>query len=585
MSLGAKLGLAFAAMIVAIGLAGWMVYSSAQQAFDQVDQQRTKALLAQFHQQLAANKSELNQQIEQVAASEAIRNILISQRGISLSAEAAAKQAEAYRLDFLELVGDDGSVLACAHWPERAGSKNVWVAQSGDWQRQEPFLRFVEDPTGVQLGLLAVRMIIVGERQYWVIAGIRFGQKFLAALAVPSGMRVLLYLNPGTASGKRPPMSSFGPVASALPLEVLLQEVRQRGKDSDRTILWSKRSTATERVYALPLLGRDNDLLAVALFCNSQHELASVNGLMRNLGSIGALLVLPLGLFGRRWTQRRLTRPLQRLSEGLRQIENGYWRVRVHLHSSDELGQLGHAFNRMVRRLAAQNDKFKQAGRVAAWRELTQQLAHHFRAPISSMQAAVEHLAQTADPRDLDTIREDSATLATQLTTLQTMMRCLNEFSSIPPPQLQLVDPNELVSRVIQETDPQLRSAVPPIRSEVLLDPEVPKVMADPELLQPMLQGLVLNALDAMPEGGNLTVQTQRTESGAALVTIADNGRGWSQEEMKELFIGGNLAEAEGAGWGIAIVQAVVSDIDGHVAIESTPGKGTKIRIELPKAG
>lgn len=585
MSLVAKLGLAFAGMIAAIGLAGWMVYSNAQQAFDQVDQQRTKALLAQFHQQLAANKSEVNQQIEQVATSEAIRNILISQRDVSLTAESAAKQAEAFRLDFLELVGDDGAVLACAHWPERAGAKNGWVAQSGDWQRQEPFLRFVEDPKGAQLGLLAVRMIIMGDRQYWVIGGIRFGQKFLAALAVPAGMRILLYLNPGPASGKRPPMSSFGPVASALPLEVLLQEVRQRGKESDKTILWSTRSAATERVHALPLLGRENDLLAVALFCNSQHELASVNGLMRNLGLIAALLVLPLGFFGRWWTQQRLTRPLQRLSEGFRQIGAGDCRVRVHLHSSDELGQLGHAFNRMVRRLAAQNDKFKQAERVSAWRELTQQLAHHLHAPISSMQSAVEHLAQTAASKDLDTIREDSATLETQLTTLQAMLRCLNEFSSIPPPQLQLVDLNELVSRLMREADPQLRTAVPPIRSEVLLDPEVPKVMADPDLLQSMLQGLVLNALDAMPEGGNLAVHTQRTESGAALVTISDNGRGWSQAEMKELFIGGNLAEPEGAGWGIAIVQAVVSDIDGHVAIESAPGKGTKIRIELPKAG
>jgi signal transduction histidine kinase len=216
---------------------------------------------------------------------------------------------------------------------------------------------------------------------------------------------------------------------------------------------------------------------------------------------------------------------------------------------------------------------------------MTQQFAHHLRTPISSMQAAVEHLTQSTDSKDLDKIREDSATLASQLTNLQAMMRCLSEFSSIPPPQLQLVDLNELVSRMLQDVDPQLRTAVPPIRPEVLLERDVPKVMADPELLQRMLHGLVLNALDAMPEGGNLTVQTQRTESGAALVSISDNGRGWSQEEMKELFIDGNLTEPEGAGWGIAIVQAVVSDIDGHVSVESAPGKGTKIRIELPKAG
>ena len=108
--------------------------------------------------------------------------MLVNRGNVSLAGEAAWKEAEARRLNFLDLVGDDGSVISCAHWPARAGSKNGWVAQSGDWQRQEPFLRFVEEPKGIQLGLMAVRMIITGERQYWVIGGKRLGQEFLAAL-------------------------------------------------------------------------------------------------------------------------------------------------------------------------------------------------------------------------------------------------------------------------------------------------------------------------------------------------------------------------------------------------------------------
>jgi hypothetical protein len=335
-SLGAKLSLAFAGVIATIGLVGWMVYSNAQEAFDQVDQQRTKAVLDQLHQMLAASKAEVNRQIEQAANSEAIRDILANPGDVSLTVETAAKQAEAYRLDFLELVGDDGSVISCAHWPARAGSKNAWVAQSGDWQQQEPFLRFVEGPKGVQLGLLAVRMIIAGERQYWVIGGKKLGQEFLATLAVPAGMRVLLYLNSRPASGA--PMSAFGPVASVVPLEALVEEVRRQGKESDKTIVWSGRSNDRERVHALPMLGRENDLLAVVLFCNSQRERASVNGMISNLGLIAALLVLPLGFFGRWWTQRRLTRPLERLAEGFRQIGAGNWRVRS--FHFDELGNL-----------------------------------------------------------------------------------------------------------------------------------------------------------------------------------------------------------------------------------------------------
>lgn len=587
MSLGAKLSFAFAGLIAAAGLAGWMVYSSAQQAFDQVDQQRTKAVLAHLHQLLAVRKAELHQQIDQAANSEVILKILASPGNASFTAEAAAKQAEAYRFDFLELVGDDGSIISCPHWPARIGSKNAWVAQSGDWQQQEPFLRYVEDPKGTQLGLLAVRMIITGERQFWVIGGKKLGQEFLAGLAVPAGMRVLLYLNPDSSSRTNAPMSAFGPVESASPLESLVREVRRQGKESARTIVWSGRSTDAERVHAQPLLGRENDLLAVVLLCNSQRELASVTGMISNLGLVASLLVLPLGFFARGWAKRRLTRPLQRLDEGFRQVGAGNRSFRVRIRSSDEMGQLGHAFDRMARNLAVQSDKLKQAERVAAWRELTQQLALHLHSPLSSMQGAVERLTHPTEQNSehLDKVREDLATLVSQLTSLQAMLRCLNEFSSMPPPRLQLVDINELLCRLLQELDPQLRAAATPIRPEVLLERDVPKVMADSELLQSVLQGLVLNALDALPEGGVLKVHTQRTKNGAALISISDNGRGWSREEMKELFVDGNLTEPEGAGWGIAIVQAVVSDIDGHVSVESSPGKGTQVRIELPKAG
>src|SRR5207249_8684546 len=96
-------------MIAAVGLAGWLVHSTAQQAFDQVDQQRTKAVVVQLQQLLTARRAEVHQEIEQAANSKAIRKMLVSPGNVSLAAEVAAKEAQAHRFDFLELVGDDGS--------------------------------------------------------------------------------------------------------------------------------------------------------------------------------------------------------------------------------------------------------------------------------------------------------------------------------------------------------------------------------------------------------------------------------------------------------------------------------------------
>jgi len=92
-SLATKLSLAFSGLIATVALAAWMVYSSAQQAFDQVDQQRTKAVLAQFQQRLAASKADLHQRINQAANSEVIRKILVSPGNLSFTIEAAAKRS------------------------------------------------------------------------------------------------------------------------------------------------------------------------------------------------------------------------------------------------------------------------------------------------------------------------------------------------------------------------------------------------------------------------------------------------------------------------------------------------------------
>jgi C4-dicarboxylate-specific signal transduction histidine kinase len=201
------------------------------------------------------------------------------------------------------------------------------------------------------------------------------------------------------------------------------------------------------------------------------------------------------------------------------------------------------------------------------------------------MQAAIERLAQAAGQgsRLPAKIREDSAMLAAQLAVIQSATRCLKEFSAIPAPRLQLVDVSDLMARILQELDGPLRAAAPAVRSEVVLERDLPKVMADPELLHRVLHGLVLNGLEAMPEGGVLRVQTGRSEAGVA-IGVSDSGRGWSPEELRRLFLDGNSKEPEGAGWGIAVVQAVVSDVRGYATVESAVGKGTRASIELPRA-
>ena len=114
------------------------------------------------------------------------------------------------------------------------------------------------------------------------------------------------------------------------------------------------------------------------------------------------------------------------------------------------------------------------------------------------------------------------------------------------------------------------------------LDPHLEPVAADAELLHRAISNLVLNALDAMPQGGTLTLRTW-DEDGKLLIEVADTGSGLTPEECAQIFAPYYTSKQNGTGLGLAIVQSVVSDHGGRVRVESSPGKGTTFVIELPR--
>jgi nitrogen fixation/metabolism regulation signal transduction histidine kinase len=227
-----------------------------------------------------------------------------------------------------------------------------------------------------------------------------------------------------------------------------------------------------------------------------------------------------------------------------------------------------------------------QTERVAAWRELARRLAHELKNPLFPLQLTVENLvrARQQSTEQFDEIfRESSSTLLAEIANLKTIISRFGEFSKMPQPQFRSVDLNEVVRNVARLFQAQLH--LPDhaqIECRLGLAESMAPVAADPELLHRALSNLVLNAMDAMPQGGTLTLRT-RQEGERAVIEVSDTGAGLTPEECERLFTPYFTSKAHGTGLGLAIVQSVVSDHAGKVTVRSRPGKGATFVIELPR--
>ena len=297
----------------------------------------------------------------------------------------------------------------------------------------------------------------------------------------------------------------------------------------------------------------------------------------------GALLIALLLIW---WFSARITQPVEELAVAAREVASGRWDARIDVRTYDEVGQLATAFNDMTRTLRVQKERLLQTERVAAWRELARRLAHELRNPLFPLQITVENLQrarQLDHEQFMEVFTESTATLKTELANLNSIVARFSDFSKMPSPRFERMNVNETLREVLRLFDAQFNEVgKPAIIRELFLKDDLPEIDGDPELLHRAFQNLVLNAVDAMPAGGTLTLRTSDLD-GKIRVEIADTGSGLTAEESARLFTPYYTTKPQGTGLGLAIVQSVVSDHHGTVSISSEEGRGTTIRIDLPQ--
>jgi two-component system nitrogen regulation sensor histidine kinase NtrY len=594
MSFRTKLFLIFMVTVLgSVSIVAYGVTRYTHAAFEEMDTQRTEAIVAQFNQEYAQRGDETAQQVKNIADADITLRVAIDlarpRADQSLYVHDATGAAQDHQMDFVELAGWDATVISSAQYPSRVGSKEDWLKATKDWNATPAFLKKEElADGGAALSLTAVRSVSGGnDKNLYIIGGRRLDQNFLSTLVLPSGMRALLYVNldPGFS-----PAALLSGVKDGVEqpdrLQPLIDQIRTQPQSLVQTINWNSDATSAETFHAMPLLGRNKELLGVLLVGSSRKELVLLTNriVMTAAAVAGAALLIALLLS--LWIAARITRPLIELAEGSREVALGRWETRIDVQGLDEIGQAAIAFNDMTRTLASQRDRLLQTERVAAWRELARRLAHELRNPLFPLQITVENLqrAKHLDAKQfLEVFNESTATLKVELANLNAIVGRFSDFSKMPAPQFTRLDVNEALRNIIRLFEPQFNVVgKPAIAAEYALTEPLPEIDADAVLLHRAFQNLVLNAVDAMPTGGTLTLRTFDRGSNIA-IEITDSGAGLTPEECARLFTPYYTTKQQGTGLGLAIVQSIVSDHHGTISVSSEEGHGTTFRMELPK--
>jgi signal transduction histidine kinase len=304
---------------------------------------------------------------------------------------------------------------------------------------------------------------------------------------------------------------------------------------------------------------------------------------------VATLAVFALGMLLSLVLAAAVSRPVQSLTDAAGRVAAGDLSARVSAAGSDELGALARTFNQMVERLGesrALEERLHAAERSAAMGRFASALAHEIRNPLNSISLTIDHVRTRLAPADETRRDEFQALMATLKSEVTRLNRLVGDFLSSGQPAR--LDPRPCdVGAVLRETAALVehKARDQAIVVEVDAPPGLPATLADPELLKTCILNLVLNAFEAMPGGGRLSLAARLEgpeDARAIAVLVSDTGVGMSPEAAAIAFEPYVSTKETGVGLGLALVSRIVEGHGGRVALDSTPGQGTSVRLLLP---
>lgn len=575
--------------LVVISLATVMYFSLriVMVQFDKMSEERVSSAIRAISMEVTLEEKDALQKLVQTAKIvELKRKMLVRYEGEQIDYAGLALQLndlkESTGLDLLEITDKQGVILASGHEPGRVGqmvNEDPLIRSSLRGKMQSSL---VVEPL-LSGSNLAIKVSVPIEQRGEIIGSMTGGyfinRRFLERFRQLSSAHVILIRPDGAAISSLPGMSDFDDTALKLDPAYAKKALtlRESRFDTIRIGGIDYRAGNKPLIYQGKILGTLIVMVSNQVIDQTFSELRKA---FIGLSVIAILLAILISYL----IALRITRPIESLVEGAVAIAGGDFDHQIPQTGKDEIAMLINAFNYMTHELQENQKKLITAIRMAEWQEVARRIAHEIKNPLTPIALSIESLQRSYRDKDdnLDEIfNESTQTILEEVRNLQRIVDEFSAFARLPRLRKEWMDLAELMESTVSLYE-NLRENV---QIKLIFENEIPQVYADTEQLRRAFSNLIKNAMDAMPEGGDLTVRLQLehvNEKGFVILEFMDTGIGISEENLKKLFIPYYSTKKKGTGLGLSIVEKIISEHKGTIRAESLEGIGSRFIIRLP---
>jgi two-component system NtrC family sensor kinase len=279
---------------------------------------------------------------------------------------------------------------------------------------------------------------------------------------------------------------------------------------------------------------------------------------------------------------QRFRRPMRDVLTGIRRVASGDLKHRIPTRTHDEFGELARSFNVMSEQLAAIQQRLIQSERLISMGKLAAGVAHEINNPLTGILAYAEDLKEDAEPSDPR--RKDYEVIVHEALRCRQIVHRLLDFARQDASSFVRVLAGDLIEKALNIFARQ--AAFRNIAFERRIEDGLPAIEVDPTQIQQVLVNLIVNAQQAMPDGGTIVLTADRSDEGNKVeFLVKDQGHGISKEIRSRIFDPFfSTKGGETDGLGLAVCFGIVHQHGGTIDFHSEPGSGTTFRVLLPFA-